>query len=228
MPSPGGTVSGHFSLLEGVRCTSAGNCWAVGEYYRGDADLNQALYWNGKKWFLIPAPTPGGTLSGDQNELFDVVCPSNGSPASSGTTLPAPVAGLAAGPSGGYWLVTQNGQVLSYGAPSYGSLTGQPLTSPVVGIAAEPDGRGYLIVTAKGSVYNFGSAKWYGSPASSVVNLSSPVVGIATWQASGAGPQPTGYYVVCANGDVYNFGAALPGSLDGLPLPSPIAGIGAR
>ena len=154
--------------------------------------------------------------------------PSDGSPAASGTTLSSPVAGLAADPSGGYWLVTQNGQVLSYGAPSYGSLTGQPLTSPVVGIAAEPDGHGYLIVTAKGSVYNFGSAKWYGSPASSVVNLSSPVVGIATQQASGAGPQPTGYYVVCANGDVYNFGAALPGSLDGLPLPSPISGIGAR
>jgi len=166
------------------------------------------------------------TASGD---VFNYgKAPFDGSPANSGTTLSSPVAGLAADPNGGYWLVTQNGQVLSYGAPSYGSLTGKPLTSPVVGIAAAPDGHGYLIATAKGSVYNFGSAKWYGSPASSVVNLSSPVVGIATRQATAASPQPTGYYVVCANGDVYNFGAALPGSLDGLPLPSPVAGIGAR
>jgi hypothetical protein len=166
--------------------------------------------------------TSGGDVDNYGKAPFD------GSPVSTGTTLSSPVAGMAVDPSGGYWLVTQNGQVLSYGAPSYGSLTGKPLTSPVVGIAAAPDGHGYLIVTAKGSVYNFGSAKWYGSPASSVVNLSSPVVGIATRQATGAGPQPTGYYVVCANGDVYNFGAALPGSLDGLPLPSPITGIGAR
>jgi len=76
VPSPGGTAPGHFSVLYGVRCTSAGNCWAVGEYYRGGADLNQALHWNGKKWYLIPTPTPGGTLSGDENQLFDVVCPS--------------------------------------------------------------------------------------------------------------------------------------------------------
>ena len=75
VPSPGGTAPGHFSVLYGVRCTSAGNCWAVGEYYRGGADLNQALHWNGAKWSLVPTPTPGGTLSGDENELFDVVCP---------------------------------------------------------------------------------------------------------------------------------------------------------
>jgi hypothetical protein len=79
VPSPGGAASGHFSVLEGVRCTSARNCWAVGDYYKGGADLNQALHWNGAKWSLVPTPTPGGTLSGDENELFDVVCPSTSS-----------------------------------------------------------------------------------------------------------------------------------------------------
>ena len=34
------------------------------------------MHWNGKKWSLVPTPPPGGTLSGDQNELYDVVCPS--------------------------------------------------------------------------------------------------------------------------------------------------------
>jgi hypothetical protein len=38
----------------------------------------------------------------------------------------------------------------------------------------------------------------------------------------------TGYYVVCANGDVYNYGTSLPGSPNGLGLPAPIDGVGAR
>lgn len=154
--------------------------------------------------------------------------PFDGSPVSSGTPPASPVVGIAVDPSGGYWLATQDGDVLGFGAPSFGSLAGKSLPAPVVGIAAEPDGDGYLLVTAKGNVYNFGRAPWSGSPASSVVNLSSPVVGIATEQAAGAGQQPTGYYVVCANGDVYNYGVFLPGSPDGLALPAPIDGAGAR
>ena len=31
-PSPGGTASGDFSELLGVRCTASANCWAVGSY----------------------------------------------------------------------------------------------------------------------------------------------------------------------------------------------------
>ena len=80
----------------------------------------------------------------------------------------------------------------------------------------------------KGNVYNFGHAPTYGSPATSVIHLSSPVVGIATQQPTTARPQPTGYYVVCANGDVYNYGVFLPGSPIGLPLPASIDGVGAR
>jgi hypothetical protein len=154
--------------------------------------------------------------------------PFHGSPQSSGIKLTAPVAGLAVDPKGGYWLVEQDGGVLNFGAPWFGSARGKPLPAPVVGIAAEPTGDGYLLVTANGNVYNFGRAPWYGSPAASVIHLSSPVVGIATQQATKARPQPSGYYVVCANGDVYNFGIFLPGSPDGLPLPSPLAGVGAR
>lgn len=154
--------------------------------------------------------------------------PFRGSPASSGTTLSAPVAGIAVDPNGGYWLATQDGDVLNFGAPSFGSAKGKTLPAPVVGIAAEPDGDGYLLVTANGNVYNFGHAPWYGSPTASVVHLSSPVVGIATEQPTAARQQPNGYYVVCANGDVYNFGVFLPGSPLGVPLTSPIDGVGSR
>jgi hypothetical protein len=155
--------------------------------------------------------------------------PFHGSPLSSGVKLTAPVAGVAVDPKGGYWLVEQDGGVLNFGAPWFGSARGKPLPAPIVGIAAEPNGGGYLLVTAKGNVYPFGNAPWRGSPAASVINLSSPVVGIATQQAiNAARPQPAGYYVACANGDVYNFGIFLPGSPDGVPLPAPVVGMGAR
>jgi hypothetical protein len=140
----------------------------------------------------------------------------------------APVAGIAVDPKGGYWLATQDGGVLNFGAPSFGSMKGKTLPGPVVGIAAAPDGSGYLLVTASGNVYNFGHARWFGSPASQSVHLASPVAGIATMQPTGARQQPAGYYVVCANGDVYNFGTFLPGSPDGSPLPSPITGVTTR
>jgi hypothetical protein len=154
--------------------------------------------------------------------------PFDGSPHKSGITLSAPVSGIAVDPNGGYWLVTQDGRVLNFGAPWFGSAHGKPLSAPVVGIAAEPDGEGYLLVTSDGNVYPFGQAPSYGSPAASVVHLSSPVTGIATEQPTSAAQQPTGYYVVCANGDVYNYGVSLPGSPNGLALPAPIDGVGAR
>jgi hypothetical protein len=75
-PSPGGTAIHDRSVLAGVRCTSAANCWAVGNYDKDDASLSQALHWNGRKWSLVATPDPGGTLKGDFNDLFDVVCTS--------------------------------------------------------------------------------------------------------------------------------------------------------
>jgi hypothetical protein len=154
--------------------------------------------------------------------------PFDGSPHSSGIKLAASVSGIAVDPNGGYWLAERDGGVLNFGAPWFGSARGKPLPAPVVGIAAEPNGNGYLLVTANGNIYNFGQAPWRGSPARSVVHLSSPVAGIATQQVTSAWPQPTGYYVVCANGDVYNYGIFLPGSPNGLPLPARIDGVGAR
>jgi hypothetical protein len=68
----------------------------VGDYDSGGATLNQALHWNGTKWSVKTTPSPGGTLSGDDNELFDVVCPAastcwaigeDGTNAGTGTTL---------------------------------------------------------------------------------------------------------------------------------------------
>lgn len=71
-PSPAGTQGGDYSTLSAVRCTSAANCWAVGQ----DANRAQALHWNGRKWSVVVVPEPGGTSPSGFTELRDVVCPS--------------------------------------------------------------------------------------------------------------------------------------------------------
>lgn len=70
-PSPGGTQNRDFSSLSAVRCTSAANCWAVGQ----DANRGQALHWNGTRWSVVPTPEPGTGPSGF-TVLRDVACPS--------------------------------------------------------------------------------------------------------------------------------------------------------
>lgn len=50
-PEPGGAATGDSNRLDGVRCTSSGNCWAVGQdAISGASFINQALHWNGTRW----------------------------------------------------------------------------------------------------------------------------------------------------------------------------------
>jgi hypothetical protein len=74
-PSPGGIAAADVSELDGVSCPSADSCWAVGDYHKGSATLNQVLHWNGRKWRLVTAPNRA-TASGDTNVLSDVWCTS--------------------------------------------------------------------------------------------------------------------------------------------------------
>jgi hypothetical protein len=76
VPSPGGAKANDFSELTSVRCTSAADCWAVGYYGKKQAELTQALHWNGRAWTLLHPPNPAGTNSGEYTELFDVACTS--------------------------------------------------------------------------------------------------------------------------------------------------------
>jgi hypothetical protein len=69
VPSPG-----HSSRLNGVFCPSATSCWAVGTYYNGRAELEEALRWNGTKWSRVTVPSPGGTGPGDFSRLDAVHC----------------------------------------------------------------------------------------------------------------------------------------------------------
>lgn len=61
--------------LNGVTCTGATNCWAVGDYANGAGALvNAAFHWDGQKWTLVPTPNGHGTAKGEENVLYGVAC----------------------------------------------------------------------------------------------------------------------------------------------------------
>ncbi len=75
--NPGGTRIGHVNTLYSVRCLSANDCTAVGDYGTTSASgvlRNQALHWNGKNWSLANTANPGGTKPGGVNEVFALGC----------------------------------------------------------------------------------------------------------------------------------------------------------
>jgi hypothetical protein len=131
-----------------------------------------------------------------------------------------PVVSLApAAATGGYWMATPFGEVISCHAPFMGSPAS--LSAPIVAIVATPHGHGYWLVGSDGGVFAYGTARFFGSlpglPASA--QPGSPVVSLVPI-ATGAG-----YYEVTAKGDVYAFGAApFYGSMGGVPLAKPVVG----
>lgn len=76
-PNPAGSASDDESALAAVRCLTAKNCWAVGDTYHNDVEHNQALHWNGKRWWVVSTPNPGGSKPGLLSELTDVTCVSS-------------------------------------------------------------------------------------------------------------------------------------------------------
>jgi hypothetical protein len=66
----GATAAPAYSVLYGVFCPSAKDCWAVGQRSRGAQLANLVMHWNGKKWSRSPAPNP----SQEDDELFAVRC----------------------------------------------------------------------------------------------------------------------------------------------------------
>jgi hypothetical protein len=65
------------SVLIGVTCVSKTDCWAVGEAELNNVTRNQILHFNGRKWYRVPAPSPGGsTPLLDSSTLYSVGCTS--------------------------------------------------------------------------------------------------------------------------------------------------------
>ena len=69
-PNASGTTQ---NFLNGVTCTSASDCWAVGYYNNGTRDQTLIERWNGSSWAIVTSPNTGTT---DYNNLYGVSCTS--------------------------------------------------------------------------------------------------------------------------------------------------------
>jgi hypothetical protein len=73
--NPGGTGNRDVNELLAVRCGSARNCNAVGDYGKQvEPQRNEVLHWNGKRWSHVSAPNPAGTGSSSANNLQALAC----------------------------------------------------------------------------------------------------------------------------------------------------------
>ena len=171
----------------------------------------------GASWALpaaadtIGAQAPAGTTA--TIPAAAVTSPAT-TPVTSPATAPAATPHLGASPA--YWLLTDNGGIMSFGGvPLYGSATN--LGARVVGMASSAGGQGYWIAAANGLVANLGGAPALGSV---YAVPSNPVVGIT------ATPDGKGYWLVDAIGGVIAFGdAELYGSTADMHLNSAIVGM---
>ena len=168
---------------------------------------------------IAPTPTGNGywVLGRDGGVFAFGDAGYHGSPA--GLHIPAQSVSIAATPTGqGYWVVADNGGVFSFGDAAYhgspagaqvgspagaqvGSPAGAQVAEPPVSIASTRTGHGYWVLGARGGVYSFGDAPFYGSL---------PGTGCPT--AGGVALVPTitghGYEILAVGGPVLGFGDA--------------------
>jgi hypothetical protein len=118
------------------------------------------------------------------------------------------VVSMAATPTGtGYWLVTSDGEVASFGtAQSHGGIPPGALGKDViVAIASTPDGQGYWLTSSSGHVYAFGDAEGFGDCTdahSGCQKLNSEIGSMAPT------PDGRGYWLFGTDGGVFAFGDA--------------------
>lgn len=130
-----------------------------------------------------------------------------------GRALPTPVVGIAPHHTGdGYWLLTRDGGVFSFGdAPFHGATPGRGY------VAITVTGDGYWTVTAAGRVAGHGNAAQHGDLRGQ--RLAAPVVYVVRE------PNGDGYWLIAADGGVFTFGSAgFHGSAAGQRLNAPVVG----
>jgi hypothetical protein len=105
----------------------------------------------------------------------------------------------AAHPTKGYWAAGSGGRIFSDGGAGWhGDRWGLKGKSKVVDIASSPTGGGYLLVTGRGGVLEFGDAGARGG----TTGLDVAIAAIATR------PDGRGYWLVSKGGRVFAFGRA--------------------
>jgi hypothetical protein len=156
-------------------------------------------------------------------------------------TLPltGPIVGITPTPDCfGYWLVSANGGVFTFGDADFlGSAGNLQLNKPMVGMAAQAEplaqcryaewycDSAYWLVAADGGVFTYSNSGegWFGSPANFLgstgcLTLNKPVVGVVASPdttnvggntACNSGPLgPGGYWMVASDGGIFAFGNA--------------------
>ena len=149
-----------------------------------------------------PPPTNqvGGYLMLDSaGQVFSFGTAQNLGSASGGTFVSLGVVGG----GNGYWILSNKGEVDAFGTAGTYSVSPEKfgLSAPVV-IIATPDGKGFWIATQNGQVLTGGDAGYFGSPAQSSVNLSKPIVSMAST------PDGQGYWLLGGDGGVFAYGDA--------------------
>ena len=137
--------------------------------------------------------------------------PFHGDPSDAGNLIGSVVDIEDNDPWGGYWIVTDEGQIKNYGAGFYGDLSSINLSQPIVAMTNRSN-NGYWMVAKDGGVFVFGSAGFYGSLPGLGINVTN-IIDIVVR------PQGDGYWLLGKDGGVFSFGnAGFHGSLPGLAL----------
>ena len=100
------------------------------------------------------------------------------------TGTSSPVAGIDSTPDGGgYWVVTQNGGVYTFGDAGYfGSLpeSGVTPSRPIIGLVPTSDEKGYWLIGSDGGIFAYGDATFQGSLPQIGVNVTDVVGAVPT------------------------------------------------
>ena len=76
---------------------------------------------------------------------------------------------------GGYLILTSDGAVHGFAAPTFGSAKGTLGTSTAVGLAVDAAAGGYWILKSNGGVASY-NAPWYGSLAGQIASGAAPAI----------------------------------------------------
>jgi hypothetical protein len=119
----------------------------------------------------------------------------------------------------GYWVVTANGSVYSFGDAAYhGGMGGRRINAPITGSEATPTGNGYWELGRDGGIFSFGDAAFHGS--TGAMHLNKPVNGMERTLDG------RGYWLVADDGGIFSFGdAAFHGSTGAIHLNRPVIGM---
>jgi hypothetical protein len=119
----------------------------------------------------------------------------------------------------GYWVVTSNGSVYSFGDAAYhGGMAGKHLNAPITGSESTASGNGYWELGRDGGIFSFGDAAFHGS--TGAIHLNKPVNGM---ERTAGG---NGYWLVADDGGIFSFGDAhFYGSTGAIHLNKPVIGM---